>query len=122
MIEIRNEELWGRIVAEEIAEIHFNRSLTSWEQLRYVNALAKATARVERDGCFMDFDRPADKLLIWSNSNEIYAVKADKTCQCKAFHNGHVCWHRAAKHLVSRYLLIETINNRISQTAQVGVV
>lgn len=107
MIEITNPDLFGKIVAEEITSINNNRSLTTWETTRFINALAKATARIESSGAFMDFDREADKLLIWSDSNEIYEVNGDKTCKCKAAMNGNVCWHRAAKRLVSRYMLAE---------------
>ena len=113
MVEIQNEEIWGKVVAEELAAVNGNRSLTTWEMTRFVNALAKATARIERDGVFMDFDRKADKLIIWSNSNEIYEINGDKTCQCRAFQNGNVCWHRAAKRLISRYLLAEAVENEI---------
>jgi len=113
MIEIQNEELWGKIVAEELANIEHNRSLTTWTKVRFINALAKATARIEESGAFMDFDRKADKLLIWSDSNEIYEVNGDKTCQCKTFYNGNVCWHRAAKRLVSRYLFASKIEEQI---------
>lgn len=109
MFKIKDSELFGKIVAEEITSIDGNRSLTTGDKIRFINALAKATARVEESGAFMDFDRKADKLLIWSNSNEIYEVNGTKQCQCKAFMNGNVCWHRAAKRLVSRYLLAEQI-------------
>lgn len=113
MIEIQNEELWGKIIAEELAAVDGNRSLTTWEKTRFVNALAKAAHRVETSGAFMDFDRGADKLLIWSDSNEIYEVNGDKTCACRAFLNGHVCWHRAAKRLISRYTLAEQIEHLV---------
>jgi hypothetical protein len=109
MIEIRDEELWGKIISEEMASINGNRALTTVETIRFVNTLAKAAVRVEQSGAFMDFDQANGKLLIWSDSNEIYEVNGDKTCQCIAFRNGRVCWHRAAKRLVSRYLLAESI-------------
>lgn len=111
MIEIRNEELLGKIVAEEIASVNGNRWLTSGDQIRFINALAKATARIEKSSAFMDFDPNTDKLLIWSDSNEIYEVNGDKSCKCYAGLNGHVCWHRAAKRLVSRYLLAEAVTS-----------
>lgn len=118
MIEIKNEEIWGKVVAEELASVNGNRLLTTWEVTRFVNALAKATARIERDGVFMDFDRKSDKLIIWSNSNEIYEINGDKTCQCRAFLNGNVCWHRAAKRLVSRYLLAEAVEMEIEHLTE----
>lgn len=121
MIEIRDEELWGKILAEEIAAINGNRSLTSWEATRFVNALAKAAVRIERSGHFMDFDREKDHLLIWSDSNEIYEIGSSKVCGCKAGQNGDVCWHRAAKRLVSRYLLAERLEQEIEYFESEGM-
>lgn len=109
MIEIQNEELWGKIIAEELTSVNGNRGLSTWEKVRYINALAKAAARVEKSGAFMDFDREADKLLIWSDSNEIYEVTGNGRCQCKASAIGYVCWHRAAKRLISRYVLADSV-------------
>lgn len=122
MIEIKNEELFGKIIAEEMASINGNRVLTTWEMTRFVNALAKASLRIQTSGTFMDFDREADKLTIWSDSNLIYTVGADKTCQCKAAINGNVCWHRAAKRLVSRYLLAEAVTGTISHSSALAPV
>lgn len=116
MIEIQNTELWGKVLKEELVSIDNNRSLTSFEKIRFINALAKAAARIENSGAFMDYDFDCDKLLIWSDSNEIYEVNG-KICQCRAFTNGHVCWHRAAKHIVSRYQLAEKIEGRMMQLA-----
>jgi hypothetical protein len=109
MIEIANTELWGKILTEELVSVDNNRSLTSLEKISFINALAKASARVESSGAFMDFDADADKLLIWSDSNQIYEVNGTKSCQCRAFLNGKVCWHRAAKHIISRYVLADKL-------------
>jgi hypothetical protein len=91
MIEIRDEELWGKIISEEMASINGNRTLTTIETIRFVNALAKAAVRVEQSGAFMDFDQANDKLLIWSDSNEIYEVNGDKTCQCASRFETGMC-------------------------------
>ncbi len=120
MIEIRDTDLFGKIVAEELAAVNGNAALNDWEKVRFVNALAKATRRIETSGAFMDFDREADKLLIWSDSNEIYEVNGNKTCVCKAAMNGNVCWHRAAKRLVSRYILAESIEDQIEYLQSEG--
>ncbi len=42
-----------------------------------------------------------DGLLILSTSGEFY--HANGVCQCKAFHHGMACWHRAAAQLIKRY-------------------
>lgn len=112
-IEIKNEELWGKIIAEETAAVDGNRALNTREKVRFINALAKAAVRIERSGTFMDFDHKTDTLLIWSDSNEIYVVNGDKTCKCKAAMNGNVCWHRAAKRLASRYVFAEHVEAEI---------
>lgn len=120
MIEIKDTDLFGKIVAEELTAVYGNAGLNDWEKVRFVNALAKATAQVEKSSIFMDYDREADKLLIWSDSNQIYEVNADKTCQCRAALNGNVCWHRAAKRLISRYLLAESTEEQIEYLQSEG--
>lgn len=120
MIEIKDTDLFGKIVAEELAAVYGNAGLNDWEKVRFVNALAKATTHIEQSSVFMDYDREADKLLIWSDSNAIYEVNADKTCQCRAAQNGNVCWHRAAKRLVSRYLLAEAVEEQIEYLQSEG--
>jgi hypothetical protein len=57
-------------------------------------------------------------LLVLSPSNEIY--RSNGTCYttdgdpCKAFAQGHPCWHRALARLVERY---EAANNKTAQGA-----
>jgi len=120
MIDIKDPELFGKIVASEVASIKDSNLLTSGEQISFVNVLAKATARIESSGAFMDFDAEADRLLIWSDSNEIYEIGSDKTCRCLAAMNGRVCWHRAAKKIISRYLAAEKIEDRIETLTDIG--
>lgn len=108
-INITNEKLWGEIVSEELVAIDTNLKLTSFEKVRYTNALAKAAARIEDDANFIHFDRETGNLLILSNFEFIYKIDANGSCQCRAAVNGKVCWHRAARRLVSRYLVAEAI-------------
>lgn len=103
MIEIKDDALFGQIIAESVAAVNSHLVITSGDQIRAVNAIAKATARIQSSGSFMDFDRELDRLLIWSDSNEIYEINANGLCQCQAAVHGHLCWHRAAKRLLTKY-------------------
>jgi hypothetical protein len=104
MVQIENEEIFGKVIADSLIRIDGNSNLPTWEKTRCINAIAKAAARIKDDGCFMDWDSNQDRLLIWSQgSNELYEVNSSGTCQCKAFQGGHICWHRAAKRLVELY-------------------
>jgi outer membrane protein assembly factor BamB len=67
-------------------------------QSRWQRAIAKAIGQLESNP-YMHFDGNA--LLILSDSNNIYS--ANGSCQCKAYRQGHPCWHRAAARLVERY-------------------
>ena len=51
----------------------------------------------------MDYDAEEDRLLIWSDSNEIYEIASNGRCQCKAQQQNTICWHRTAKRIVERY-------------------
>lgn len=108
-INITNEKLWGEIISEELVAIDTNLKLTSFEKVRYTNALAKAAARIEDDANFIHFDRETGNLLILSNFEFIYEIDANGSCQCAAAVNGKVCWHRAARRLTSRYLVAEAV-------------
>ncbi len=65
---------------------------------RWENAIVRAKQQLESNP-YMHFDGNA--LLVLSESGEIY--RANGACQCKAYANGHPCWHRAAARLVERY-------------------
>lgn len=65
---------------------------------RWENAIVRAKQQLESNP-YMHFD--GDALLVLSESGEIY--RANGACQCKAYANGHPCWHRAAARLVERY-------------------
>jgi hypothetical protein len=62
------------------------------------SAIVRAQQQLESNP-YMYFDGEA--LLVLSESNEIY--RANRACQCKAYANGHPCWHRAAARLIQRY-------------------
>lgn len=103
MITIENTNIWAKVIADAVKAIDANIALQSWEKLRYLNAVAKAAHRVDTSGHFMDYSADDDRLLIWSDSNEIYTVERDGKCQCLAFMKGYMCWHRAAKRLMENY-------------------
>lgn len=109
MIEIQNTNSFSEIVASLVADIGTNPILNDGEKIRFVNAVAKACVRIEEDGAFIDWDPKANVITIWSRSNEVYQIRSDNTCQCKAALNGHVCWHRAAKRLISHYFVAQAM-------------
>jgi len=101
MIEITNNNLFGKTIADALAKVENNPNLTSGMRLRWVNAISKAVAQIEDHGAFMTWQEN-ETLLIWSNdSNEIY--EANGVCQCRAYQNGYPCWHKAAKQLIKNY-------------------
>jgi len=102
MITIENQNVFGKVIADALVSIE-QAALTAWNKKRHVTAIAKAAARIETSGVFMDYDAAADRLLIWSDSNEIYEISADGRCQCKAAEHDAICWHRTAKRLIERY-------------------
>jgi hypothetical protein len=104
MIEIQNEEIFGKVIADALVRVDQNHQLPTWEKTRHINAIAKAARRIQEQGCFMDWDGDADQLLIWSQgTNLIYIVGHDGRCQCRAQFEGKMCWHRAAKRIVELY-------------------
>ncbi|MDX6693219.1 MAG: hypothetical protein QOF02_822 [Blastocatellia bacterium] len=80
---------------QQVAQEAFDKV---WGNRRWETAIAKAAAQLESNP-YMHFD--GQSLLILSPSGEIYS--ANGSCQCKAFSQGHPCWHRAAARLVKRY-------------------
>ncbi len=67
--------------------------------LRWQTIIVRAKQQIEENP-YIHFD--GNELLIFTPSGEIYS--ANSTCQCRAFRNGHPCWHRAAARLVQRYM------------------
>lgn len=105
MLQIENEEIFGKVIAAALVRIDENAALQSWEKVRALNSIAKAVSRIETAGCFMDYNGDAGTLLIWSDSNEIYEIGPDGSHGCKAQQNGYLCWHTSAKRLYELYLL-----------------
>jgi len=103
MIEITNQDIFGKVVADALVVVGQRNDLPEADRTRCINAIAKAAARIETSGVFMDYDKTDDRLLIWLDSNEIYEINADGRCQCKAHEHDAVCWHRTAKRLIERY-------------------
>ncbi len=103
MIEITNQDIFGKVVADALVVVGQRNDLPEADRTRCINAIAKAAVRIETSGCFMEFDAGEDLLLIWSDSNEIYEINSDDRCQCKAQEHDIVCWHRVAKRLLERY-------------------
>ena len=103
MIEIINENLFAKVIADSLSVVDKNTGTNTWEKIRLVNAIAKAAAKLQSRWEFITYDAAENNLLIWSDSNEIYEITADGRCQCTAQSNGFICWHRVAKRLLELY-------------------
>jgi hypothetical protein len=102
MLEIKDTNKFGQVIAGALAKVELTVTDAQTKK-RWINAIAKATAQIELNGNFMNYDTAENHLVIWSqDSNEIYT--SNGVCQCKAFENGLACWHRAAARLVRLYL------------------
>ena len=102
MLEIKDTNKFGKVIAGALAKVELTVTDTQTKK-RWINAIAKATAQIELNGNFMNYDTAENHLVIWSqDSNEIYT--SNGVCQCKAFERGLACWHRAAARLVRLYL------------------
>ncbi len=93
-----NKDLLAEVAAESIAKIDpFQKDAVRW-----INAIAKATAEIEENP-FMTWEPDSHSLLILSQkSGRVY--RANGTCQCEAYQKGLPCYHRAAARLVLRYI------------------
>lgn len=85
-----NQSRFEQVVQNAFDKVSGNR--------RWETAIVKAKQQIEVNP-YLHFN--GNSLLILSPSGEIYT--ANSSCQCKAFANGHPCWHRAAARLVQRY-------------------
>jgi len=121
MLEIRDRNFFLQIVADAIAQAELTLS-DERERTRWVNAIAKGVKLLEDRGEFITW-MPEDKsLLIWSDSNEIYA--ANGVCQCQAYTNGLArrnkpfpCKHRALARLVRLYHELQEKPNRQDESS-----
>lgn len=103
MIEINNQQLFGKVIADALAAVENNSNLTSGNRLRWINAIGKAAANIESTDFLMTWQPEAQTLVIWTvgTTNQVYETNG--VCQCAAFLNGQPCWHKAAKQLIKNY-------------------
>jgi hypothetical protein len=102
MLEIRNTERFGKVIAGALSKIEQTTKDASTKK-RWIRAIAKAVVEIEQNGSFMTWQEEENSLLIWSQrSNQIYS--ANGICQCRAFEEGSPCFHRAAARLVRLYM------------------
>lgn len=102
MIEIKNRNLFGLAVKNALLGIE-NARINTYQSIRLLNAISKATLQIENNGEFMYYKEESGEMLIWSQkSNEIYT--AGKVCQCSAFKFSQVCFHRVVARLWKNYL------------------
>lgn len=107
MIHIENRELFGKVIAESLVRIDQNTEINSLAKMRWINAIAKASARMESNDFFMDYDREAETMLIWNFGTNNLQYETNGKCQCKAYLASQPCWHVASKQLYKRYLEAE---------------
>jgi hypothetical protein len=111
MLEIKDTNKFGQVIAGALAKVELTVTDAQTKK-RWNNAIAKATAQIESNGEFMNYDTVENHLVIWSqDSNEVYS--ANGVCQCKAFERGLPYWHRAAARLVRLYLELPENNKPI---------
>jgi hypothetical protein len=94
-----NRELLAEIAADALAKINPE----SKDAKRWINAIGKAVAVIERNP-EMAYDLRSASLEIVGSKGIRYT--ANGTCQCEAFNGGFPCYHRAAARLIQRYLEI----------------
>jgi hypothetical protein len=115
MLEITNQELFGKVIAAALARVELTVT-DARTKSRWINAISKAAVEIEENGVFMTWQEDDQSLLIWSQkSNEIYS--ANGVCQCRAFEQGSACFHRAAARLVRLYM--ETAQAASVQTEEI---
>lgn len=125
MLEIKDKPFFLEIVADAIAQAEVNLT-DKKERTRWVNAIAKGVQLLDQRSEFITF-MPGDKsLVIWSDSNEVYA--ANGVCQCRAYKNGlnirnkpFPCKHRALARIVRLYFELQEKPNRQSSKSSAAV-
>ncbi len=116
MIEILDKQLFGKVITNSISMIETNPTLSAGDKKRFINAIGKASARMELFSDYiMDWDAPTGTMTIWNvgGNNKVYS--ANGHCQCESFKAGQICWHRTAAKLFKRYL--EAINSPLPAPA-----
>ena len=102
MIEIENQEIFGKIIADAFAKIETS-SLKTWEKVRWFNSVVKAVVLIEEQPEFLEFHADEDMLTVWNlETNMVY--NANGVCECEAGRRGNPCKHRSAKRLIKNYL------------------
>ncbi len=115
MLEITNQELFGKVIADALARVELSVT-DARTKSRWINAISKAAVEIEENGVFMTWQEDDQSLLIWSQkTNNIYT--ANGVCQCRAFEQGSACFHRAAARLVRLYM--ETAQASSVQTEEI---
>ena len=77
MINIANEQIFGKVIADALAVVGNNSNLDEGGRKRCVNSITKAVAWIERSGTWTNLDDETGNMLIWSNSNEVYEIGPD---------------------------------------------
>lgn len=103
MIEITNQNLFAKAIADALAAINSNQSINTFEKTRWINAITKGVLDIENRGEFMEM-LDTGVLVYWSESNNVY--EANGICQCKAYENNQPCRHRAAAKLLKNYFAL----------------
>ena len=104
MINIENQELFGKVVADALSSVECSRSITEDRKQRWLRAIAKAAVRLELPSeCLISYDAESETMTIWNvgRNNELYQVNG--VCQCKAFLANQPCWHLSSKEIYHQY-------------------
>lgn len=111
MLEIKDTKFFAEIIADAIAQAEINCT-DKKEKTRWITAIAKGIAMLEKDPTFIHWQAEDKSLLIWSDSNEIYS--ANGVCQCRAYAEGiqtrnkpFPCKHRALARIVRLYFELQ---------------
>jgi hypothetical protein len=107
----KNRQFFLEIAADAVSQAEQNLSDPK-ERTRWVNAIAKGVKLLEERGDFITW-MPDDKsIVIWSESDKIYA--ANGVCQCEAYTKGikrrnkpFPCKHRALARMIRLYFELQ---------------
>ena len=100
MLEINNQQNFGKAVAQAVAKVSANpqgRKIENW-----VKQIARATYEIEHN-VYMHYCTERQVMIVVSS--EVY--EANGVCTCKAAERGLTCWHRIAKRIWQLYLELE---------------
>lgn len=112
MLEIRNNEIWTRTIADAITKAKCNpgtRKVENW-----VNQIGYAAKSIETNP-YLHYE---DGNLIVLSERSLNLYEVDEYCDCVgAVEFGQICWHRVAKRLWENYLEAECAEaDRILET------